>query len=201
MPGVVTHTYDPHGVFLGNICDLPSDEAELVLCRFRDAGARLKANYLARRLATEDWLIAERHKLLGRTPRERPVYFFLGNFADGEDASRPSSLVMPLAVFPQDAVTFTYPDSMASLPIGTREDLRSERRPYHGKVFSLLEIREVIADFGMPRGGWPTGDERRHDRFVEMQVWDDRPIMEFMADRTSPHEFEVSHQRQPQQRA
>lgn len=181
IPDVVTHNYDPGGVFLGNVCDLEPGEAECVLDRIRQSGRRqIKPNYLRRRFETEAWLIAERHRLLGGTPRERPIYFFLGDFADGKDPSRPCSLVMPLRMLPADVVTFTFPDSMASLPIGTRDEHRQERRPYHGRVFSLNEIKEVIGEFGMPDASWMADHRRRFDRYVEVQVWDERPISDFL---------------------
>ncbi len=84
---------------------------------------------------------------------------------------------MPLSVFPKDVLAFTMPDSMASLPIGTRDEFRAERRPYHGKVFSLDEIRQVIAEFGMPGDRWQNDHSRRFDRFVEVQVWDESPVI------------------------
>ncbi|RWO08717.1 MAG: hypothetical protein EOS08_31800 [Mesorhizobium sp.] len=182
IPEVVTHNYDPGGVFLANLCDLPLGEAEQVLQRIRDAGKRtIKANYLGRRLKTEAWLINERQRLLGQTRRNRPIYFFLGDFADGQDLSRPCSMVMPLAEFPSDVLTFTYPDSMASLPIATRDDHRPERQPYHGQVFTLHQIKRVVEEFGMPGERWRTDHLRRHDRFIEVQVWDERPILEFLS--------------------
>jgi hypothetical protein len=178
MPAVVTHNYDPEGAFLGNICDLDPSDAEQVLQRIRSSGRRqIKQNYLRRRLETEDWLIQERRRLLGDTRRERPIYFFLGNYADGKDSSRPCSLVMPLSAFSKDVLTFTMPDSMASFPIGTRDEFRAERQPYHGQVFSLDEIRQVIAEFGMPGDRWKTDHSRRFDRFVEVQVWDESPVI------------------------
>jgi hypothetical protein len=181
MPDEVTHNYNPEAPFLANICDLDRDEAEKVLQRIRDTGHRaIKSNYLRRRLETEDWLIKERHRILGHTPRMRPIYFFLGNFADGRDNSRPSSLVMPLAAFPKGSITFTFPDSMASLPIATHRKYEFERQRYHGQVFSFEEIRHVIAKFGMPSENWAADPRRRFDRFIEVQVWDDRPIVEYL---------------------
>ncbi len=171
FPSVVTHTYDPGNPFLSNICDLAPDEAEAVLDRIRQAGVRkIKPTYLARRYETEEWLIRERRRLLGNTRRERPVYCFLGDFDDGLDLSRPNALVMPLAAFPAEVLTFTYPDSMASLPYAIREDLAADRRPYHGRVFTLEEIKTIVKEHGMPG---PT------ERFIEVQVWDERPILEF----------------------
>ncbi len=181
FPEVVTHNYDPRGIFLANLCDLPSAEAEKILQGIRDTGRRtIKPDYLGRRLETEAWLIAEKQRLLGKTHRHRPIYFFLGDFADGKDPSRPCSLVMPLASFPADVLTFTYPDSMASLPIAKREVHFGERQPYHGKVFTLDEVRLVVEEFGMPGDHWQTDNRRRFDRFIEVQVWDGRPILEFL---------------------
>lgn len=87
---------------------------------------------------------------------------------------------MPLRALPADVVTFTFPDSMASLPIGTRDEHRQERRLYHGRVFSLSEIKEVIDEFGMPDTSWMADHRRRFDRYVEVQAWDERPITEFL---------------------
>ncbi|MDL2403709.1 hypothetical protein [Rhizobium mayense] len=181
IPDEVTHNYNPESPFLANICDLEHEEAEKVLQSIRNTGRRtIKTNYLNRRLEVEDWLIRERHRLLGHTPRMRPVYFFLGNFADGKDRSRPNSLVMPLNAFPEGTITFTIPDSMASLPIAKHHKYELERQPYHGQVFSLEEIRDVVAKFGMPNESWAADPRKRFDRFVEVQVWDDRPIIEYL---------------------
>lgn len=126
--GEVTHNYDPARGRLRNICDLPQGEAEKVLEDIRASGVRsIKPNYLMRRLQVKDWLMAERAARLGPSPLTRPVYFFLGNYADGLDPSRPASLAIPLAALPPDVLTFTYPDSMASLPLATEADYAGDR--------------------------------------------------------------------------
>lgn len=181
IPQIVTHNFDPEGVFLSNLCDLPPAEAEQVLQRIRASGRRtVNPKYLERRLATEAWLIGERKRRLGCTRRQRPIYFFLGDFDDGRDRSRPCSLVMPLRSFPPHVLTFTYPDSMASFLIAGRDDLRPLRRPYHGQVFTLDGIGRIVEEFGMPA---PGEGAPCSDRFIEVQVWDERPILEFLTSR------------------
>ncbi|MCA1444554.1 hypothetical protein I6F07_31105 [Ensifer sp. IC4062] len=182
IPDVVTHNYDPaHGPFR-NICELPDSEAERILQEIRKAGCRsIKLDYLSRRRLTEDWLIQERRQKLGATKLERPIYFFLGDFADGKDRSRPLSIVMRLQDLPPEILTFTYPDSMASLPIATRGDHRPYRKPYHGHVFTLDEIRSVVAEFGMPGGRCETEPAMKYDKFIEVQIWDDRPLKDYLA--------------------
>ena len=164
LPDVVTHNFDPARGPFRNLCALPDAEAERVLDEIRASGTRrIKADYLRRRRAVEDWLRAERRRKLGQklgtTRLDRPIYFFLGDFflgdfADGRDRSRPASLVLPLAAFPPEVLTFTYPDSMASLPLSRDDRLRAHRKAHHGKVFTLPEIAAVVARFGLPGDRW-----------------------------------------------
>ena len=168
LPDVITHNYDPARGALLNICDLAAADAEAILRDIAASGRRfVRQTYLAKRLATERWLLAERTRKLGPPRLAHPIYFFLGDFGDGWDASRPESIRLPLAAFSPDMLTFTYPDSMASLPLAAGEG----RRPYHGEVFTLEEIRQVVAAFGCPDKHAPGAD-----RFIEVQVWDERPL-------------------------
>lgn len=156
-------------------------QAQSVLDEIAATGRRrIKADYLRRRLEVEDWLISEKSRKLGATRRARPIYFFLGDFADGQDASRPESVVFPLVAFSPGTLTFTYPDSMASLPIALSDDHLSCRKDYHGRVFTLDEIKAVVAEYGLPGERWKTDSSMRYDRFIEVQVWDDAPIGRYL---------------------
>ena len=177
FPKVMTHNYDPARGAFRNLCALPEAEAERLLDEIRATGKRrIKANYLRRRLEVEDWLLRESRKKLGPTSLERPIYFFLGDFADGRDLSRPKSFVILVAAFSPGVLTFTYPDSMSSLPIALRDEHLPHRKEYHGQVFTLDEVEDVVARFGMPGDRWRTDPSMRYDRFIEVQVWDDGPI-------------------------
>lgn len=177
LPDVITHNYHPARGIGRNICHLPDSDAERVLDDIRATGGRhIRANYLKRRRKVEDWLIAERRRKLGETILDRPLYFFLGDFADGKDPSRPVSLVMKLAAFRPNSLTFTYPDSMASLPLATKEDHLAHRQDYHGHVFTLPEIEAVVARFGLPSDRHETDPTLKYEEFIEVQVWDDAPI-------------------------
>ncbi len=94
IPGIVTHNYDPlHGPFR-NICTLSDAEAQHVLDTIALSGKRLiRENYLRRRRRTETWLLSERQRKMGAPVTEHPIYFFLGDRADGLDRSRPESIV------------------------------------------------------------------------------------------------------------
>jgi hypothetical protein len=176
LPKVITHSFHPARGAFRNVCDLPPEDAERIIAAIRlDGHSYRKPNYLSRRLRAENWLIAERTRKLGETPLARPLYFFLGDMADGWDKSRPSSVVLPLAMFDAGTITFTFPDSMASCP-QERPENHSDK-PWHGQVFTLAEITQVVARYGFPD---PTlsRELRGPDSFIEVQVWDDRPIAE-----------------------
>ncbi len=174
LPAVITHNYHPDRGAFRNVCNLPKDEAEQIIASIRLTGhAYLKENYLQRRMLAEDWLIAERRQKIGETPLPRPIYFFLGNMADGLDKSRPDSIVLPIAGFNPDTITFTFPDSMTSCPYLRQSGL--SREPWHGKVFTRGEIEDIIIRYGFPDPSLPR-EQRGPDAFIEVQVWDDRPL-------------------------
>ncbi|WP_422366068.1 hypothetical protein [Pelagibius sp.] len=184
LPDVITHNYDPDRGAFRNICNLPPWEAETILSEIRNTTqSSPKENYLRRRLRTERWLYAERTRKCGKPYLKHPIYFFLGDFADGRDPARPESLVLPLASLPPEVLTFTYPDSMASLPLATEAMHSDDRKPYHGQVFTLAEIKAVVAQFGVPSSHGLTAAPDVYDRFIEVQVWDDRPLRQFLVDR------------------
>lgn len=182
LPDLVTHNYHPARGIGGNICGLPPAEAERILDTMRALGRGLRPDYLRKRLRVEDWLITAKHAKLGPTALSRPIYFFLGNFADGKDPSRPNALVMPLNAFAPGSLTFTYADSMTSHQRGVvGADGASGTPPHYGRVFTHGEIEAIVATLDLPDQEWegPFGEAR--DLFIEVQVWDDRPIREWIA--------------------
>jgi hypothetical protein len=179
LPDIVTHNYHPARGIGRNICDLPSDEAERILDSMRAMGRRLRPDYLRKRLLVEDWLIAAKSRKLGSTPLLRPLYFFLGNFADGMDCSRPESLIMPLAEFSPGCLTFTTSDSMTSYLIGVAED-GPGFQSHCAQVFTRAELEDMVATLGLPDDRWEGHGGEGRRPFIEMQVWDDQPIREWV---------------------
>ncbi len=161
---IATHSYDPGLPRFRNICDLPDEAAEAILARYRAVGRCLKADYLARRRLVEDWLQAERRRKLGATPLERPIYLFLGAFADGRDPARPASFQVPLAALPAAALTFTWGDSMDAAPPGSE-----------ARLFTLAELQDEVRRRRPPTPGEP-GARGGPGRFIEVQLWDRRPL-------------------------
>jgi hypothetical protein len=180
LPSVITHNYHPARGAFRNVCCLAPTEAEEIIAAIRAEGTSFRRpDYLTRRLRTEAWLMVERTRKLGKTPLARPIYFFLGDMADGEDQSRPVSIVVPLDIFDASVLTFTYPDSMTSCPHWREPG--STARAYHGQVYTLAEIGDVVRRYGFPDPNL-SRNLRGADSFIEVQVWDDRPLAHYRCD-------------------
>lgn len=173
LPEIVTHNYDPSRGRFRNICDLPRSEAESILLEISDVHkSHPKANYLDRRLKVEEWLRSERFKMIGSTARNTPIYFFVGDFADGKDPLRPKSVRMPLDRFPEDVVTFTYSDSMSCFE--SAKTLDEQLPPFPRKLFTLKTLMDTVQKFGMPEH--PPSEKGGKQPFIEMQLWDETPL-------------------------
>lgn len=160
MPRIVTHRYDPTTGACPNLCCLPESVAVAILDKLRrESRPTLKENYLSRRRITEEWLRQAASKTLRRELRNRPAYFFLGDFSHGKDASRPANLILPISILPSAAITFTLGDSMTVVEHPNRS------------VYAIHDVAEMFAanalsDFGV------SDRECFQRRFVEVQLWD-----------------------------
>jgi hypothetical protein len=168
LPNTITHYFDPRNPIGLNICELDLLEAEKVLNRIRQSGSRfLRDNYLGRRHDVENWLLSAKSAKLGRTPLRRPIYFFLGDFPDGGDPSRPAALKLPMSLFSGSSLTFTVGDSMSVF-------LKSKLSKDSG-LPAILDMKEAAVY--LRQNGLPQRPE-----FVEVQVWDDGPIKRWQQD-------------------
>lgn len=156
MPHLVSHRYNPQVGACPNLCGLPDSAALAILDRLRrESRPTLKPNYLHRRRITERWLCQAASEALV----ERPAYFFLGDFSHGEDVSRPATLLLPISVFPSDAITFTLGDSMNVVE-------QSDREIYTVQQLTEMFAANALGDFAVSdRDGFQA-------RFIELQLWD-----------------------------
>ena len=190
IPNYITHYYQESNDILKNICSASDEVAEEFLSTLKNNGQRiwLHPGYLEERRRVEAWLYDEFVKK-GKQPHlKHPLYFVLGENddffqSDGFfSAASPSKLQLPLSLFDTDMISFTYPDSMPSLAIATDTTGRADlyRKPIHGQVFTWEEIGAIVDEYDMPGDRWKTEEHWRYDRFIEVQVWDDRPIWQFL---------------------
>lgn len=138
--------------------------------------------YLSQRRETENWIRDEFVKQGGQPITKYPQYFTIGQAAWIEDGYNGEHKIiqLPLSAFHSDRISFTYPDSMISYWLKNQAidtnyiQSNSFYHPeYHGKVFRLTAIHEIIRLFGIPEKQWQTDMSRKYDIFIEAQVWED----------------------------
>ena len=87
---------------------------------------------------------------------------------------------MPVSIFDEGDISFTYPDSMVTLLMENLQNPEFYQPDYHGKLFTLPEIRRIVAEKGLPDEGWETSVPDHLAHYIEAQVWNRGPLLEYM---------------------
>lgn len=155
-------------------------EGAVIWERFKDP-----AQYLQARRQVEAWL---RHEFVakGGAPVESyPIYMVLGRSkwldtaADAATLATTAEIQVPLALFGERDVSFTYPDSMVSWLLANQKEAEYYLPDYHGKLFTLSEIRAVVEANGQPGEKWGTNLPSFFANYIEAQVWNRKPLLEY----------------------
>jgi hypothetical protein len=155
-------------------------EGSVVWERFKDPD-----QYLQARRQTEQWLRQEFRAKGGEPQEAYPVYMVLGRskwvqrMADATTLATTAEIQVPLSIFKEGDVSFTYPDSMISLWFGRDKPIEYYQPDYHGKVFTLSEILSIVAANGLPEEGWATNVPSSLAHYIEAQVWNHKLLLEY----------------------
>jgi hypothetical protein len=149
---------------ISNLCHRPG----LVYRRFDNPEL-----YLKQRQLTENWVRQEFIKKGGQPALDYPHYFVMGHSKWIEEGYNGEShnIQFPISNFHPNVISFTYPDSMISYWLNSQTDRVYYQPEYHGRVFTLNEILQIIERFGIPDEEWRTDETRKFDLFIEAQVW------------------------------
>lgn len=153
--------------------------------RFKDPGAYLSFRKQVERKLRDGFI-----EKGGRPKSDYPIYLVLGRprwfslVADTVTLETTEELCVPLSIVDSEQVSFTYPDSMVSALMEMERNPEYFEPDYHGKVFTLKEIEEIIGRKGLPGEGWQTRMPRHFAHYIEAQVWDPRTLREYH-DRTN----------------
>ena len=191
MVDFLTHYYARGTPPFRSLSTLPDDEAlALMTALYADTlfGARFKypLQYLHHRQSTERWVRSE-FITRGGQPREPyPIYMVLGSspwiVRAAPDTPNHGEIRIPLAVFDEGDVSFTYPDSMISHEFGIEQPVEYYQPDYHGKVFTRSEILAIVAARGMPEEGWEPRLPDHLAPYIEAQVWNRAPLLAYQAE-------------------
>jgi hypothetical protein len=148
--------------------------------RFKDP-----AFYLQARRQVEQWLRQE-FIAKGGAPREAyPIYMVLGRskwlLTAVDEVTRATTveIEVPLSLFGEGDISFTYPDSMVTSLLAYQKNPEHYLPDYHGKVFTLAEIRDIIETKGLPGDSWGNNIPSHLANYIEAQVWDHRPLLAY----------------------
>ena len=189
MPDTLTHVYKRGTVPFRSLSTLSDVEAIDVMQTLYKEGSvfweRFKepAEYLQLRKKVEDWLRREFIAKGGRPRAEYPVYMVWGRskwietMLDEVTLATTVEIHIPLSVFDDRAVSFTYPDSMVSYLLNMERNPQYYLPEYHGQVFTLAEMCEILERNGQPGYRWGTELPKAMANYIEAQVWDPEPLL------------------------
>lgn len=179
----LTHYYHKAEKPFQTLSALPDHEALELMSQLKEREGEVyhrfknPQKYLRHRRATESWLHREFIQKGGKPTLSYPKYFSLGPALWMEEGYNNQSKVvqLPLSSVCSTKISFTYPDSMVSYWLRTQAGQKFYQPAYHGKVFTMSEILGLVEYYGMPNSVWRTDSTRKHDIFIEAQLWDDIP--------------------------
>jgi hypothetical protein len=188
MVDYLTHYYTRGTPPFRSLSTLPDDEAlrlMTVLCDDTPFGERFKdpLNYLHNRRLTEEWVRAAFSAKGGQPHEPYPIYMVLG-FSPWIRRAVPATfntgeICIPLSIFQESDVSFTYPDSMISHWFGQDKPIEYYQPKYHGKIFTRSEILAIVAARGMPEEGWKPRLPDHLAPYIEAQVWNREPLLAY----------------------
>jgi hypothetical protein len=184
----LTHYYKLGTEPFRSLSALPDEEAIKImveLCDDTPLWSRFKdpVQYLRNRRQTEQW-VREEFTAKGGQPRASyPIPMVLGDSkwivknAPYPDAH--GEVHIPLSVFNEFDISFTYPDSMISLWFGKDKPIEYYPPEFHGKVFTISEILLIVESRGLPEEEWMTNLSSDPAPYIEAQVWNHEPLLEY----------------------
>jgi hypothetical protein len=168
LPTLLYHYYEASQGPFKNLSDLPLAEAEQIMNQLRQAGTTFASKrtieYLRVRRELEDRVRAAFISKGGKPDRPRPHYMTLGRcpwllswYEQGKELS------IPMDTFRPETLSFTYGDIFPAMRF-------KDGRPYRQQVYTLPEIPELVARFGLPQD-WNADGHLGPERYIEAQVW------------------------------
>lgn len=148
--------------------------------RFRDP-----AQYLQLRRQVEEWLRREFIAKGGKPAAAYPIYMVLGSsrwletMLDATTLATTILMRVPLSIFSECEVSFTYPDSMVSFLLNREKNPEYYLPEYHGRVFTLGEICSILTANGLPGYKWGTNLPDDLANYIEAQIWNHEPLLAY----------------------
>lgn len=184
IPSYITHYYERANGPLLNITDLNNAKAELLLEQIRKGdtfNSKRDKDYQEKRIRLEKRMKDEFMCIGGKPQRNNPYYFVLGKCPWMQEWYHDTAEIqLEWKDLPSECISFSYPDSMVSFEIVENAALRKYLKPFHGKLYRKDQIEEIVKEYGLPGELWKKNDVYFFDRCIEVQIWDDAILAQFL---------------------
>ncbi|KAA3664704.1 MAG: hypothetical protein DWQ04_04360 [Chloroflexi bacterium] len=171
-----------------SLSSLSDEEAIKIMKTLADDtpfGSRFKdpVGYFQNRRESERWTREAFIAKGGKPQASYPIPMVLGSskwmVKNAPDKELHAEIQIPLSIFTEVDVSFTYPDSMISRWLGLEKPADIYEPDFHGQVFTLSEIQTIIAEKGLPEEGWENRLPVHLAPYIEAQVWRHEPIGDY----------------------
>jgi len=191
MLDILAHLYKRGTVPFQSICALSDEEAiDTMRALYREGSVfweRFKepADYLQLRKQVEAWVRQEFIAKGGQPQAAYPIYMVWGRskwmetMLDATTLATTVEIQVPLSLFHENTISFTYPDSMVSFLLNIERNPAYYLPEYHGQVFTYAEMRTILETKGQPGYKWGTELPSDMANYIEAQVWDHEPLLAY----------------------
>lgn len=184
----LTHYYKKGSMPFRSLSALPESEALKIMEGLSDDSplfARFKTpmQYMETRRETEQWLRYRFMEKGGRPTEAYPLYAVLGRSSWIENHTSNMDMTqiqIPITIFHEREISFTYPDSMVSHWLGKDQPPEHYQPEYHGVIFTLSEAQSLINQLGWPEGRWNKSLPEEVAPYLEAQIWNHNVLREFV---------------------
>jgi hypothetical protein len=186
IPDFVTHYYRAVRAPFLNLSKLSEESIDEVVEDLSAEHANGQSSrvfgrrYMELRRLTEEKLRRLFIEAGGAPRRVSPHYFVLGSSHWYEGLAKDMvQVTLSLADLPEDATSFTIPDSFTAMGLGQSFGLRVDPKPYHDRAYRLSDLSEILGRFGMPvdkPGNYAGYQHGPFEKYVEVQLWADEPV-------------------------
>ena len=186
IPDYISHYYEKTRGPLRSVSELDREAAREIIRQITERNEGFSNNrppeYIDWRIDVENWLREEFEKKGGKPKRKHPHYFILGECDWCLSWYKKGAVIKKeLKDIDPTQITCTYPDSMVSWQLNQYHLLKNnpyfkddEHRDYHGKVFLLSELEDVVLKYGFPDALLENGKPMPpFEMYIEVQVWDE----------------------------
>lgn len=188
MVDYITHYYLSDTEPFQSLSTLPDEEALIIMEQLYDDtpfGYRFKdpVQYLRNRKETEKWVRKGFIAKGGKPQESYPIPMVLGSskwmVKNSPDKDRHAEIRIPLSIFTEYDISFTYPDSMISKWFGRDKPAEYYQPDLHGRIFTLSEIQSITVMKGMPEEDWERNLPGELAPYIEAQVWRHELLFEY----------------------